>query len=93
MKTGVLINNVGKEVTYIKGLEKGDVLVAKILTKSVGDIGFSGQTYDYEAFIPGKEYKVDHITKWDYERVAYVADEDNTLHFATPNVFDLKTTI
>ena len=90
-QNGTLINNVGDKVTYIKGLQRGDILVAKKAgEKCKGDIGASNLTYDYEPFIPGHEYRVHHIYNWSGDRVAYVQDEDCTLHFATPDLFDVK---
>jgi hypothetical protein len=89
MRIGQLTDNSGNKVNYIRDLKPGDKLIAKSSVKSTGDFGFSGQTYRYEAFIPGRIYIVRHVTHWDGSLVAYVSDEDGTLHFATPEVFDI----
>lgn len=93
METGTLIDNGGNEVTYIKRLKKGDELICKKQVRTLGDIGFSGKVYDCEAFIVGKIYTVHHIYNWGGSQVAYVADEDNTLHFAIPEIFDIHKII
>ncbi len=90
MKVGTIENNIGQTINVILGLKPGNILIAKKIVQSTGDIGMSGLTYQYDAFIPGNEYKVDHLSDWDFETIAYVADEDNTLHIARPEVFDIK---
>jgi len=89
MRTSFIYNNADERVEVISGLKKGDKLIAIGSVQSKGDIGMSGMTFNYEAFIVGKTYFVDHLTNWDGIMVAYVADEDNTLHFATPKLFEL----
>ena len=89
MKIGQTTDNLGRTINYIKELKKDDILIAKKSVTSKGDIGMSNLVYNYEAFIPGKKYKVHHIYDWKWCNVAYVADEDNTLHFATPEIFDI----
>ena len=90
MKVGTIKNNFGETTNVILGLQPGDILIAKKVVYSTGDIGMSGKTYEYEAFIPGNEYKVHHLFDWDFKTIAYVADEDNSLHIVRPEVFDIK---
>lgn len=90
MKTDFIYDNHGQKTEIIKGLSEGDALIAISTYKSKGDIGMSGLTFDYEAFIVGKEYKVGHMSSWDGVRVAYVVDEDGTSTWATPQLFMLK---
>jgi hypothetical protein len=89
IKIGTLINNNDQKVNYIMNLKPGDKLKAKKLITSRNDIGLSGLIYKYNAFIPGKMYKVNHLFNWGGNKVAYVADEDGTLHFAVPEIFEL----
>lgn len=89
ISTSFIFDNSQKRVEVITGLQKGDKLIAKKMAYSSGDIGMSGLTYRYEAFIPGKTYYVHHTFVWDFTKVAYVSDEDNSLHFATPEQFEV----
>lgn len=84
-----ITDNIGSERKVYTGLRVGDKLKAKCKVYSKGDIGMSGLTYRYEAFIPNKIYKVYKTYNWNFTDVAYVSDEDGTLHFATPEIFDL----
>lgn len=91
MKTSFIRDNHGTKVEVIIGLEKGNELECIKDVTSKGDIGMSGMTFDYRAFKKGNVYPVDHIYRWDFTNVAYVLDEDGCLHWATPDIFKLKT--
>ena len=91
MEIGQIVDNLGNIRNYIKNLKVGDELIAKKLVMSTGDVGCSGMTYQYESFKKGKVYKVDHLYGWGSQAVAYVADEDYTCTWATPEIFDIYT--
>jgi hypothetical protein len=77
-----------KRSVYTK-LNVGDCLKAKHDIISKDDIGMSGQTFDYKAFIKDKIYKVATLYTIDFKKVAYVSDEAGYLHIATPETFEL----
>jgi len=74
MQIGTFRNNSGMECNYIKYLQPQSKLVS--LNNNNG-------------FIKGKVYKVDHLARWDFEVVAYIADETSSLTIAKPEQFRL----
>lgn len=90
IRHGEITDNHGNRVNVILGLKKGDKLIARKSIKSVGDIGTSSMTYQYDSFIPGKVYTVNHLFNWDFKFVAYVLDEEGLAHLATTELFDIQ---
>jgi len=82
-------DNSGCKRQVYANLNVGDRLKAKCKVVSKDDFGASGLTFDYDAFIPDKVYEVKRTYRWDFTLIGYVADESGTLHFATPEIFDL----
>ncbi len=86
--TKILDNGRNEREVYCN-LNVGDKLRCKKEIKSTGDIGASGLTFKYTAFIPGEIYEVYSNYMWGGTQVSYVLDEDNTLHFATTDLFEI----
>lgn len=89
IKISEITDNGGNKRKVYSNLNVGDKLKAKCKVISKDDIGMSGLTFDYDAFIPDKIYKVYSTYIWGWTKIAYVSDESGTLHFATPEIFDL----
>ena len=89
IKISQITDNIGNTRWVFENLKVGDKLRAKCKVTSKGDIGMSGFTFHYDAFIPNKVYKVNSTLFWDHTKIGYVSDEGGTLHFATPDLFDI----
>lgn len=74
MKIGTYTNNGGMECNYIKYLKPKSKLVS---------------LNNQNGFIKDKIYTVDHLSSWDFEVVAFVADETSALTIAKPEQFRL----
>jgi hypothetical protein len=89
MKIAEIRDNSGAKRKVFKNLQIGTKLRAIKDIISTDDVGMSGQTFRYPAFIKNNTYKVKHNTEWDFIKISYVADESGALHFATPDVFEI----
>lgn len=90
MEIGYAYDNSNTKRPFIKDLKKGDKLVCIKSKYGTGDIGMSGQTFRYEAFISGKTYTVNYIHQWDWHQIGYVCDEDGCSTWATPELFTFE---
>jgi hypothetical protein len=88
---GTVLNNYGIKQTVYVNLPLDTILVCKKTTTAKTSLGASNILVNYEQFIPGKKYKIDHNYRWGYKLVSYVRDEDGTCMWATPELFDIDT--
>lgn len=84
-----ITDNSGVNRKVYANLNVGDKLKSKQRIIGKDDFGASGIVFDYDAFKPEKIYEVRMIYRWDGVSVGYVVDESGTLHFATPEIFDV----
>jgi hypothetical protein len=84
-----IVDNSGRKVKVYVGLKIGDKLKAVREVIAKDDLGASGLTFDYQAFILGDIYEVGKLYRWGITEIAYVYDTSGTYHFATPEIFEL----
>lgn len=89
IKISEIIDNLGNKRKVYTNLKVGDKLKAKFKVTSKDDIGMSGLTFNYDAFIPNNIYEIKMTYIWGWTNIGYVADESGSLHFATPELFDI----
>ncbi len=89
MNTQIVIDNSNNKRKVYKNLPIGTKLKAKKTTIGKLDVGMSGIVIDYEDIIAGKEYEISYISKWGFQEVPCVHDEDNCIQWAEVSLFDI----